>query len=96
MAEAVTPEFIAEAQEIVDSLNRGLIAAEAGARDGEVDPDQINELFRHAHSLKGISGDVQPREDDGPGPLARERSGRHAPGQDPHRRSVARRNVCLC
>jgi two-component system, chemotaxis family, sensor kinase CheA len=51
-----TPEFIAEAQEIVDSLNRELIAAEGEARDSEVPPQRINSLFRSAHSLKGISG----------------------------------------
>ncbi len=52
----VNTEFIAEAQEIVDALNRDLIAAEAESRLGEVDPDRVNNLFRSAHSLKGISG----------------------------------------
>ena len=53
----VSPEFIAEAQEIVDALNRDLIAVEKEIRDdGEIDPDLINTLFRSAHSLKGISG----------------------------------------
>ena len=47
---------MAEAQEIVDSLNRDLIAAEAEARTGEVPPQRVNSLFRSAHSLKGISG----------------------------------------
>lgn len=52
------PEFVAEAQEIVEALNRDLIAVEQELRDGadEVDPDRINTLFRSAHSLKGISG----------------------------------------
>lgn len=50
------PEFVAEAQEIVDALNRDLIAAEAEARAGEIDPARVNSLFRSAHSLKGISG----------------------------------------
>lgn len=49
-------EFIAEAVEIVDALNRDLIAAEGETRQGEVDPGRINNLFRSAHSLKGISG----------------------------------------
>lgn len=52
----VTPEFIAEAQEIVDALNRDLIAAETQAKAGEVDPDLVNRLFRSAHSLKGLAG----------------------------------------
>lgn len=51
-----SPEFIAEAQEIVDALNRDLIAAEQASRTGEVEPDLVNTLFRSAHSLKGISG----------------------------------------
>src|SRR5512138_988389 len=51
-----SPEFVAEAQEIVDALNRDLIAAETEARHGEVDPERVNSLFRSAHSLKGISG----------------------------------------
>lgn len=53
---AVSPEFIAEAQEIVDALNRDLIAAETETRQGEVDPDRVNNLFRSAHSLKGLAG----------------------------------------
>jgi two-component system, chemotaxis family, sensor kinase CheA len=52
---SVSPEFLAEAQEIVDALNRDLIAAESEARKGEVDPDRVNNLFRSAHTLKGIS-----------------------------------------
>jgi two-component system chemotaxis sensor kinase CheA len=52
-----SPEFISEAQEIVDALNRDLIAAETDAKaKREADPDRINNLFRSAHSLKGISG----------------------------------------
>ncbi|MBI3178464.1 MAG: Hpt domain-containing protein, partial [Deltaproteobacteria bacterium] len=50
-----TTEFLAEAQEIVDALNRDLIAADQEARAGDVDPDRVNGLFRNAHSLKGIS-----------------------------------------
>lgn len=56
MTDKASPEFIAEAQEVVDALNAGLIAAEAEARTGEVEPSVINGLFRSAHSLKGISG----------------------------------------
>ncbi len=56
MTDKVSQEFIAEAQEIVDALNAGLITAESEARGGDVDPAVINELFRAAHSLKGISG----------------------------------------
>jgi two-component system chemotaxis sensor kinase CheA len=52
----VNPELIAEAQEIVDALNRDLIAGDAEARRGAIDPERVNSLFRSAHSLKGISG----------------------------------------
>ncbi|MFC1611756.1 chemotaxis protein CheA [Myxococcota bacterium] len=53
---SLTPELLAEAQEVVDTLNRDLIAAEVEAKSGEVAPDRVNGLFRSAHSLKGISG----------------------------------------
>lgn len=58
MTTLVSPEFVAEAQEIVDALNRDLIAVEDETRSGgdEIDPDRLNNLFRSAHSLKGISG----------------------------------------
>ena len=39
-----SPEFIAESQEIVDALNRDLLAAESSARNGEVDPELIDVL----------------------------------------------------
>ncbi len=54
----VSPEFIAEAQEIVDALGRDLIGAEQETREGreEVDPERVNNLFRSAHSLKGLAG----------------------------------------
>jgi two-component system chemotaxis sensor kinase CheA len=51
---ATFPEFFVEAQEVVDALGRDLLAAEAAVRQGDVDPDLVNTLFRHAHSLKGI------------------------------------------
>ncbi len=58
MTTLVSPEFVAEAQEIVDALNRDLIAVEDEMRSGsdEIDPDRLNNLFRSAHSLKGIAG----------------------------------------
>ena len=57
MAGGVSPEFVVEAQEIVDTLNRDLIAAETDTRTrGETEPDRINTLFRSAHSLKGLAG----------------------------------------
>ena len=52
----MTPEFVAEAQEIVDALGGGLLAAEEEAKHGKSNPERINNLFREAHSLKGIAG----------------------------------------
>ena len=42
MTTLVSPEFVAEAQEIVDALNRDLIAVEDEMRTGsdEIDPDR--------------------------------------------------------
>lgn len=51
---ATFPEFFVEAQEVVDALGRDLLSGEAAARDGDVEPDLVNTLFRNAHSLKGI------------------------------------------
>ncbi len=49
-----TAEFVSEAQEIVDSLSRGLLALDA-RKGSEADPDLINGVFRSAHSLKGVA-----------------------------------------
>jgi two-component system chemotaxis sensor kinase CheA len=62
-SDKVRDEFLSESQEIVEQLNRDLLAiAQASqARDpsGEgtrVDPDLINSAFRAVHSLKGLAG----------------------------------------
>ncbi len=50
-------EFLGEAEDIIDSLNRDLLSvhkAVSGAK--RVDPSLVNNIFRAAHSLKGISG----------------------------------------
>ena len=44
--------FIDEAKEHLENLNTQIMNLE---QDGE-NPDTINEIFRAAHSLKGISG----------------------------------------
>ncbi|HUT55402.1 MAG TPA: chemotaxis protein CheA [bacterium] len=50
-------EFLGEAEDIVDSLNRDLLAInEAVSKKKKFDPALINNIFRAAHSLKGISG----------------------------------------
>ncbi|MCA9580530.1 MAG: chemotaxis protein CheA [Myxococcales bacterium] len=52
--EAIREEFLAEAQEIVESLSRDLLILDQGAGDGTV--DLINDLFRGVHTLKGMAG----------------------------------------
>jgi len=54
-SEKALAEFIGEAQEIIESLERGLDHLEDVSRGGEADPDTLNGVFRAAHSLKGLS-----------------------------------------
>ncbi|MDP3937828.1 MAG: chemotaxis protein CheA [Deltaproteobacteria bacterium] len=49
-------EFLSEAEEIIEKLNQDLLLLEEAAPGGAVDPDLLNEIFRSAHSLKGLSG----------------------------------------
>ncbi len=58
-------EFLSESEEIIEKLGRDLIALDQGLRresgegeagSGLVDPDLLNDVFRGAHSLKGLSG----------------------------------------
>ncbi|MBM4283291.1 MAG: hypothetical protein FJ137_21945, partial [Deltaproteobacteria bacterium] len=49
-------EFIAEASEIVDHLQAGLVRIGDERRRGRQAPAVVNEVFRHAHSLKGLAG----------------------------------------
>ena len=52
-SEANTKEFLAEAEEIVESLNSDLMRL-AGSE--KADPGLLNNIFREAHTLKGLSG----------------------------------------
>jgi two-component system, chemotaxis family, sensor kinase CheA len=54
--EGVRDEFLAEAQEIVETLSRDLLLLDQGQKESKVDPDLINEVFRGVHTLKGIAG----------------------------------------
>ncbi|MFZ5443770.1 MAG: chemotaxis protein CheA [Myxococcota bacterium] len=47
-------EFIAEANEIVETLGRELLVLEERG-SAEPDPDRLNAIFRGAHSLKGLA-----------------------------------------
>jgi two-component system chemotaxis sensor kinase CheA len=62
-------EFLSEAQEIIESLNRDLLALESqqsavelgmspstSGGDGSIDPERLNNIYRAVHSLKGLSG----------------------------------------
>lgn len=48
-------EFVAEATEILDALGRELVVLD-DRRGQEVHPDQLNSIFRAAHTLKGLAG----------------------------------------
>jgi two-component system, chemotaxis family, sensor kinase CheA len=48
-------EFIGEANEILDALSRDLLALDEH-RGEEPDPELLNQVFRAAHTLKGLSG----------------------------------------
>ncbi len=54
--DGVREEFLAEAQEIIESLSRDLLVLDQSQKDGRVEPDLVNEVFRGVHTLKGIAG----------------------------------------
>jgi len=49
-------EFIAEAQEVIETFSRTLLELEAQTRAGGADPELLNAAFRAIHSLKGLAG----------------------------------------
>ena len=49
-------DFYSEAQEIIESLSRNLLALDESAKAGRTDPSLINEGFRAVHTLKGLAG----------------------------------------
>ena len=48
-------DFLSEAQEVIDALDRGLLRLEDTRHGQEADPDALNAVFRAAHSLKGLA-----------------------------------------
>ncbi|EDM78298.1 chemotaxis protein CheA [Plesiocystis pacifica SIR-1] len=51
-----SPEFVSEAQEIIETFSRQLLEIEGQLRDGDdYDPDLLNGAFRSVHTLKGLS-----------------------------------------
>jgi two-component system chemotaxis sensor kinase CheA len=49
-------EFLSEAEDVIEKLNQDLLGLDASGKEGTVAPDLLNEIFRSAHSLKGLSG----------------------------------------
>ncbi len=54
--DSTSTEFIAEAQEVIETFSRSLLEIETQSRSGSLDPDLINAAFRAVHSLKGLAG----------------------------------------
>jgi two-component system chemotaxis sensor kinase CheA len=48
-------EFVSEAQETIESLDRELLRLDDARAGGEAEPDVLNAVFRAAHTLKGLS-----------------------------------------
>ncbi|HLC18177.1 MAG TPA: chemotaxis protein CheA [Thermodesulfobacteriota bacterium] len=49
-------EFLAEAEDILNSMARDLVRLGKGVKAGIIDPTVLNNVFRSAHTLKGVSG----------------------------------------
>lgn len=49
-------EFFSEAQELVETFSRSLLALDAAQKAGQTDPSLVNEAFRAVHTLKGLAG----------------------------------------
>lgn len=56
LSEGSAREFLAEAGEIVDALASGFAAIDEQRSRGSASPARLNEVFRAAHSLKGLAG----------------------------------------
>lgn len=56
------PAYLSEAEELLGSAHRHLLAVEASVRRGLAHPRAVRELFRALHTLKGLSAmvDVEP------------------------------------
>ncbi|MBN2498376.1 MAG: chemotaxis protein CheA [Deltaproteobacteria bacterium] len=56
ISEKALGDFLSESQEIVESLNRDILKFDDHLKRGFKDPELINNVFRSAHSLKGLAG----------------------------------------
>lgn len=52
----LSQEFVSEAEEILDELNRELFRLDGMASGDAFNPECVNSIFRGAHSLKGLAG----------------------------------------
>ncbi len=52
----VIQEFLAEADEIIENINNDLMSISSAENIDDADPDLLNNIFRGAHSLKGLAG----------------------------------------
>ena len=55
-------EFLAEAEDILNSMGKGLNKLGKGVKAGIIDPAVLNGIFRSAHTLKGMCGVFEFRE----------------------------------
>ena len=49
-------DFLAEAEDILETANQALLSLENALSAGRTDPDVLNSLFRAIHSFKGLAG----------------------------------------
>ncbi|HUJ18445.1 MAG TPA: chemotaxis protein CheA [Nitrospirota bacterium] len=49
-------DFLAEAEDILESASQALLTIESGQSEGRPEPEQVNALFRAIHSFKGLAG----------------------------------------
>ncbi len=49
-------DFLAEAEDILNKLGKGLVNLEKSYKAGSVTPSMVNGIFRTAHTLKGVCG----------------------------------------
>lgn len=54
-SDRATSEFVSEAQETIEALDKGLVQLYETRTGEEPDPDILNAVFRAAHTLKGLS-----------------------------------------
>lgn len=49
-------QFLAEAQELIETLSHDLLLLDQAERQGDANAEVLNDLFRGVHTLKGLSG----------------------------------------